>query len=317
MALHFRSVHLGQEMIRMLDLNIRDKEEWDERETKAATYIETRFRESKARRDFQKRRRHAAELQRVYRGFVGRSITAARKAARKVAKQRLLSDSFAEIAQKIWRGFNSRKRKHDYHARKEYIRTIVDKSSELQKRIEEYAEEARKEDAKHKAEKRREIFEEKSARLNYLVSTKAQPGVFNGPYREQPTVNGVPLERCIVKNVQTYLKKNKLNKKKSVLKPYPRRNKMSLRASSKYDVLKKARERDTARNKRGRVGSKNFLAGRRVAPPVYTRGFQEGCKYIEPRELKKTAKQLLEKEKDRRVSTKPFLLTSRRGSILD
>ena len=89
-------------------------------------------------------RRHAAELQRVYRGFVGRSITAARRAQRKVVKQGLLYASFAEIMQKIWRGYNSRKRKHDYHARKEYIRTIVDKSSELQRRIEEYAEEARK-----------------------------------------------------------------------------------------------------------------------------------------------------------------------------
>lgn len=226
-------------------------------------------------------------------------------------------DSFAEIVQKIWRGYNSRKRKHDYHARKEYIRTIVDKSSELQKRIEQYAEEARKEAAKRKAEKRRKAFQQKSSRLNYLVGTKAQPGVFNGPYHEQPTVDGVPLEQCIVQNVNAYLKKNKLDRKKSVLKPYPRRNKMSLQATSKYDVPRKAKQRERRTNKRRWTGKKNFLGGSRVIPPAYRRGFQEGCEYIEPRELKKTSKERMEKDKKSRVSQKPFQLTSRRGSILD
>jgi len=317
MALHFLSVELGKEMIRLLDLKIEDKTKWDNKETKAATKIQTRFRESTARRDYQSRRRHAAELQRVYRGFVGRSITAARRAQRKVVKQGLLYASFAEIVQKIWRGYNSRKRKHDYHARKEYIRTIVDKSSELQRRIEEYAEEARKEAAKRKAEKRRKLFQQKSARLNYLVGTKAQPGVFNGPYHEQPTVDGVPLETCIKQNVNAYLKKNKLDRKKSVLKPYPRRNKMSIQMTSKYDVPRKASQRARQKNKRRRIGPKNMLTGRRPHTPVYRRGFQEGCEYIEPRELKKTSKERLEKDKKRRVSQKPFQLTSRTGHVLD
>ena len=86
--------------------------------------------------------------------------------------------------------------------------------------------------AKRKVEKRRKLFQEKSARLNYLVGTKVQPGVFNGPYHEQPTVDGVPLEKCIKQNVNAYLKKNKLDRKKSVLKPYPRRNKMSIQVCS-------------------------------------------------------------------------------------
>jgi len=317
MALYYLSVQLGQQMVRLLDLKIADKAKWDNKETSAATKIQTRFRESTARRDYQKRRRQAAELQRVYRGFVGRSITAARRAQRKVAKQGLLFAAFAETIQKIWRGFNSRQKKHDYHARKEYIRTIVDKSSELQRKIAEYAEAARKEDAKRKAEKRRKLFQEKSARLGYLVSTNAQPGVYNGPYHQQPTVNGVPLEKCIKRNVNQYLKKNKLDRKKSVLKPYPRRNKMSLQSTSKYDMPIKARQRERQQNKRRWLGKKNFLGGTRMNPPAYRRGFQEGCEYIEPRELKKTSKERLAKDKDSRVSSKPFLLTSRRGAILD
>merc|ERR1712025_801164 len=157
----------------------------------------------------------------------------------------------------------------------------------------------------------------KSSRLNYLVSTKAQPGVFNGPYHEQPTVDGVPLETCIKQNVNAYLKKNKLDRKKSVLKPYPPRNKMSIQMTSKYDVPRKAQQRARQQNKRRWIGPKNMLTGRRPHTPVYRRGFQEGCEYIEPRELKKTSKERLEKDKKRRVSQKPFQLTSRTGHVLD
>merc|ERR1712187_120644 len=115
--------------------------------------------------------------------------------------------------------------------------------------------------AERKAEKRRKLFQQKSSRLNYLVGTKAQPGVFNGPYHQQPTVDGVPLEQGIKQNVAAYLKKNKLDRKRGALKPYPRRNKMSLQATSKYDVPRNASKRERRSNKRRLLGKKNFLGG--------------------------------------------------------
>lgn len=317
MALHFRSVQLGRELLLQLDIRIKDKEKWQESENENATKIQTRFRESRARRNFTKQRYHAAKLQRVYRGFVGRTLTKALEAKRRIQKQGLLYAYFAEVVQKFWRGFYSRRNKHDYHARKQYIKQIVDNSEALQKRIQQYAKEAKAEDAKIKAERRKKAFQQKAARMNYLRSTKAQAGIFNGPYMQMPTVDGVPLENAIVVNVRDYLKKNKLDKKKGILKAYPRRNKQSLRQSSKYDVVEEARRRERKFSKMRRVGRKNFLGGTRAPAPVYKRGFQEGCEYIEPRELKKTSKEILDKQKHKRMSDKPFHLATKRGMIFD
>lgn len=317
MALHQRSLNLGVELLRLLDDQIKDQQKWHEGETAAATKLQTKFRESQARHKFHVKKKNVAKLQRVYRGSVGRVLTAAERARQKVIKQGLLYAYFAEIMQKVWRGFYSRRNKHDYHARKKYIQRVIDTSDELQRKIQEYADEVKRNEVKAKVEKRKQDFKNKSARLHYLTSTKVQRGVFNGPYSRQPEVDGVPVEKAIKQNVTEYLRKNKLNKHNSVLKPFPRRSPQTIRASDKYDDAQEIQRKERRYEKLRRGGRGDFLAGTRVPAPRYKRGFQEGCEYIEPRILKMTSKEIMDKQKHKRVSTKHFALATRSGSLFD
>ena len=255
-------------------------------------------------------------LQRIYRGFRGRMAATARDDEVKKFRQDLLFQYFAEVIQRTFRGFHSRKVKHDFHARKKYIADMVLKSEELQTRLNQYAEEAAAKHAKEAKERRDRKLVETTTRLNYLVSTKAQRGVMNAPGAHTPTIDGLPVEKVITKNVKEYLRKNKLDvRKPASLKP----GKLgaSLRASSPFDVVEERQRQEKKWSKLRRVNKKDFLGGTKAAPPKYTRGIQEGCEYIEPRVLALSTKEKMAKQKDKFMSPKPFLMAVKSGRLFE
>jgi len=90
-------------------------------------------------------RYYATELQRVYRGHLGRRRARAAVELRAVARATAAAAHLALQMQRLYRGFRSRKYVHNYYARKRFIAALTRKHEELRSQLEEQA--ARQEQA--------------------------------------------------------------------------------------------------------------------------------------------------------------------------
>ena len=305
-------------MLLALDAALRERDAWVAKEAAAAATVQTRFRSSSSRRKFQTQRDKASMLQRIYRGFEGRRRADECKRGVGLRKQGLLFDYFAEVMQRTFRGYHSRKVKHDFHARRKYIDDMVSKSEELQQRLNEVAaEEARKaEQARREARDRK--VKETTTQLHYLLSTTAQRGVMNAPYAQTPTIDGVPVEAVISNNVKDYLRANKLDVRKPVDPSAPRLPvRATLRAASPFDIVEERQRQERKWSKLQRVGKTDFLGGTLPKQPHYRRGINDGSQYVEPRTLKLSTKEIMAKQKDKFVSTEPFKMAVKTGRLFD
>lgn len=316
MAYLLRARARGNEVLVELDAKLRDQEAWAEREAKAAALVQTRFRSSSRKHKFHTMKDKAAMLQRIYRGYEGRCRAADRQKQVESLSQHLLFDYFAELIQRTFRGFHSRKNKHDFHARKKYIADMVAKSELLQNELNDLAREAEEKAAKDRQEKRARKIKETTTQLHYMVSTKAQRGVFNSPHRSAPSIDGVPVEAVISNNVRDYLRTHKLDVKKPVATK-PVKLKSSLRASSPFDVAEERMRQERKWSKLKRVHKKDFIAGTKAPEPQYQRGINDGSEYIDPRKLGMSTKELYAKQKEKFVSNKPFLMAVKSGRLFD
>ena len=220
------------------------------------------------------------------------------------------------MIQRTFRGYHSRKVKHDFHARRKYIEDMVVKSSDLQRQLDEQAREEALKAAKRAKEKRDRKVKETTTQLHYLLSTKARRGVMNTPHAPTPTIDGVPVESVISNNVRDYLRKNKLDVKKPVaVKPVKIR--ATLRASSPFDVADERMRQERKWSKLKRMNKRDFIAGTRAPPLQYQRGINDGSAYIEPRTLKLSTKEIMAKQKDKFVSKKPFRMAVKSGRLFD
>ena len=71
------------------------------------------------------------QLQRVARGRAGRKCVSERKNAKRLENERLIFEYYAGEIQRLWRGHYSRRYKHDFYARKQYIATVVMRGNDL------------------------------------------------------------------------------------------------------------------------------------------------------------------------------------------
>lgn len=74
---------------------------------------------------------YATEIQRIFRGHLGRLQARRVLDAREDAASRDVAVACAVAIQRIYRGFRSRRYLHDFYARKEYMRYVADKGEEL------------------------------------------------------------------------------------------------------------------------------------------------------------------------------------------
>jgi hypothetical protein len=74
---------------------------------------------------------YARELQRVYRGHLGRRATRTVLEARIAGRTAAVRHACARVIQACFRGFSSRKYRHDFYARKAYIAEIAAKGEAL------------------------------------------------------------------------------------------------------------------------------------------------------------------------------------------
>merc|ERR1712106_304853 len=117
-------------------------------------------------------------IQAAYRGHLAR-----RRFARIVSEQvncmkRRHYDVMATKIQTRWRGYYTRKYKHNYYARKAYLRAVQQRNYDVRHALDQYAEMAA----------RKQLEEEKmlqARRFHYLRSTYQINGVFASPWQPQ------------------------------------------------------------------------------------------------------------------------------------
>lgn len=141
---------------------------------------------------------YAREIQRVYRGHAGRKLIRILLDRTFEAQRQAVRHYAADVIQRHFRGYYSRRTKHDFYARRAYILAVTAKGEALRAELEsafaaQLQSHLEKEESKH-----REDFDNLTRSLHHLVSTKAIPGVYNPPYatslQDVPSAFNIPLE---------------------------------------------------------------------------------------------------------------------------
>jgi hypothetical protein len=81
------------------------------------------------------------EIQRVFRGHLGRSIARNKLKELDEARQLSLFNYLCIQLQKCFRGYYSRKYKHDQNRRKQYCKMLVEQGELVRQNLQKYAEE--------------------------------------------------------------------------------------------------------------------------------------------------------------------------------
>ena len=83
----------------------------------------------------------ANEIQRAFRGLLGRKIVRQKLKEKKEGRELSLFNYLCIQLQKCFRGYYSRKYKHDQTRRKEYCRMLVEQGEQVRESLRQYAEE--------------------------------------------------------------------------------------------------------------------------------------------------------------------------------
>ncbi|GBG24227.1 Spermatosis-associated protein 17 [Hondaea fermentalgiana] len=285
--LHLRAVaevSVAQAVSRALQ----ERDEAKEEELGATVLIQRQVRRHFAYQLYKRKRFACLEISRVFRGHCGR-LACAR--LQKLLDDEALMSMFhyqACAIQHVFRGFHSRKYKHDFHARKAYIANILEKSSELRMQLAANRERATQEEQERKLREMQDDFKKVAQKLHHLLSTKSRPGVYNSPYALEgpPTAFGVPVEEHL-RNYTTELLRNE------GLRPphkHRRRVRKSVQASSEYDVCREATRAESRRSRTMRISEQSFVAGGkgRLCEAPQGPGLSAGTEFIDAWRIKTT-----------------------------
>lgn len=150
-------------------------------ENAAATKIQSMARMRSQRIRFLIIRAKIVNIQRCYRGYLGRKRFLRHRISKLQSFNRAVFDHFASRIQACFRGFVLRKYTCDFYARKRYIRSVMEKSEQVRQDVAAQAELTR---SQHEAAQRSEQlaeFRKATASLHHLLSTSAVSGIYRGP----------------------------------------------------------------------------------------------------------------------------------------
>lgn len=158
----------------------------------------------------------AREIQRIFRGFVGRSRIRQEEECREEARRLARLSYFATAIQAAFRGFYSRRYRHDCAARRRYLETVRSRGDGVRAALDEHHEALVRRKEEEDEAKARAEFARLTQNLHHLVSTKAQPGVFRPRYatREEdlPSAFNVPVEEHLRAGSRAFLRTQGYNK---------------------------------------------------------------------------------------------------------
>mmetsp|Transcript_7474 Transcript_7474/g.10485 ORF Transcript_7474/g.10485 Transcript_7474/m.10485 type:complete len:382 (-) Transcript_7474:60-1205(-) len=166
------------------------------KEVKAVTKIQSVYRASKVRERWHELLRCCLLIQRVARGWLARSRSEALLEESVKKADMIFFHHCASVVQKFFRGWWSRKRLHDYHGRKAYLKSI-EKRGEWTVDVLRRAHEMQQEQSRAQEEANmRSEFDKLAGELHHLVSTRSIAGVYNPPYNDTlPRAFDKPIEQ--------------------------------------------------------------------------------------------------------------------------
>jgi hypothetical protein len=305
-----------------------------EEERRAAVELQRLFRGGRARRRIQRLRDAAVTIQRVQRGHVGRRIAHERRSDVEDARRRALFDYCASQLQKLFRGYYSRRYRHDFFARKRYIRTVLHNSETLRQTLRSH-EAALIEDARRREEEARAAeFKRVSQGLHHLLSTSTQPGVYNSPFAADapPVAFGKHVEEHLRDNTRELIATRGV-KSFGVRQPVPRVRR-SLQASVQYGAEIEAQRAEKRYERMLRVSQDEFVAGTKPHPPPARHGVGVGTAYLcdrlphppkesahtirsDPWQIHQSTRQINDRDHTKRVSARPFVSATVKGQLFD
>ena len=260
-------------------------------EAEAALKIQRLFRGQTVRALVQRWRDAAGFIQRVFRGHMGRLRSHAAR-AEVLRVERLAVFHYHTLAvQKTFRGYYSRRYYHDFYARQAYLSEVVRTSEALREQLVSVraTQAAAAEDAA--ARRTEDEFREVTQNLHHLVSTAAQPGIFNNPFLPAdavPSAFGAPLEVHLRTGVKDLLRERARaaaaagQPRTAPPPPLDYGNRLSVQATSKYGVDAEAERLREGESKRARLDSLPFSAGGTApALDVYRDSVDKGVTYLD------------------------------------
>ena len=235
---------------------VRDAAENIERETNGCVNIQRAFRGSVARARITFKHNNITTIARCFRGHCGRKRVRTLKGAESQEKSLLLFHCFANILQKSFRGFYSRKYKASHFKRKRFMQNLIEKTSEIRDMQYEYSIQQAMREEREREEERDSEIHKLTEGLHHLVSTKQIRGVYNPPpqYLQMPTMGEVPVEQHLRGATREYLRTRGYTKGASTMKydyngvlQVPLKglkHKLSVQASAPFDAVEKQDKSD-------------------------------------------------------------------------
>lgn len=238
---------------------LQDRNDAYEEELGATVLIQRQVRRHFAYQQYKLKRYACKQISRVFRGHCGRRECERLAQALEEQALQCMFHYQASVIQHVFRGFYSRKYKHDFRARKAYIANILAKSSELRLQLAANRERAAQEEQERKLREMQDEFKKVAQKLHHLLSTKSRPGVYNPPFALDgpPTAFGVPVEEHLRNYTTEVLRQDGLR----LPREQRRRVRKSVQATSEYDVCRDAERAESRRSRTMRISERNFLAG--------------------------------------------------------
>ncbi len=250
------------------------------------------------------------EIERVARGRLGRKACHRLKEERLAAERAAIFQYQASVIQHVFRGFYSRRFKHDFYARKAYIANILEKSNSLRVELAANRERAAQEEQARRMESMQAEFKKVASGLHHLLSTKSRPGVYNSPFALDgpPTAFGVSVEDHLRDSTADILRESLRTKGRGAPKP---RIKRSIQSDSHYDTAKEAERCESRRSITMRVSNRDFLAGGKVEHKVHV-PLSNGEVYLDNWIIQKPSR-----DQPLRNSQKPFVTALSKNQTFD
>ncbi|XP_069378137.1 spermatogenesis-associated protein 17 [Paralichthys olivaceus] len=161
-------------------------EENRQRESWAATRIQSWFRACKVQAYVSHLHKKAIIIQKIWRGFTARArFRQMVKAAYFIMKMNFYEEMAVRI-QRRWRGFYVRKYIHNFYARKRYLEGLSRNNELVRRELDEleHLQKRERDCLQVIKEQTNKVYQ--AHRLHHLLSTKQRPGVFNSPFRPAP-----------------------------------------------------------------------------------------------------------------------------------
>eukprot|EP00698_Gefionella_okellyi_P008588 TRINITY_DN2134_c0_g1_i1.p1 TRINITY_DN2134_c0_g1~~TRINITY_DN2134_c0_g1_i1.p1 ORF type:complete len:263 (-),score=38.69 TRINITY_DN2134_c0_g1_i1:939-1727(-) len=160
---------------------------WDE--LAAVMKVQSFFRGIKAKRRARTKMFAIMEIQRIFRGWRDRALVAQLQRDRMLEHESVYFGYAATLIQKCFRGYLSRRHKHDFYQRKAYLAEIAAAGEQTLKMMEETSEQLRIANEASEQERAERAQQELAHKLHHLVGTKNVRGVFASQTMAEPYAN--------------------------------------------------------------------------------------------------------------------------------